>query len=157
MKRMLTHAGMEKMKERLRGYEKDLRDLRASKSEAAQVGGDEWHDNFSFEQLIVRENQLMAQIDNIKEIISQAEIISLAPDLSAKGRVAIGSVVRIVIDDEPEKTITVAGFMESDPGTHSVSYSSPLGAALWGAKKGERREVVIRKKLKRIIIVDVRP
>ena len=48
MKRVLTCEGMEKMKEQLCGYEKDLRDLRASKSEAAQVGGDERHDNFFF-------------------------------------------------------------------------------------------------------------
>ncbi len=157
MKRVLTRAGMEKMKERLSGYEKDLRDLRASKSEAAQVGGDEWHDNFSFEQLVVRENQLMAQIDKIKEIINQAEIISPAAGISSNGKVAIGSVVRIVIDGEPEKTITVTGFMESDPSVNSVSYSSPLGAALWGAKKGDRREVMMKKKSKRITIIDVRP
>ena len=90
---------------------------------------------FSFEQLIVRENQLMTQTDKIKEIISQAEIIFSAPDPYLKGKVAIGSVVRAVIDDEPEKTIAIAGFMESDPGANSVSYSSPSGVALRGAKK----------------------
>jgi transcription elongation factor GreA len=133
----LTKNGLEIAKNKLKELENELVFISSQKGEASEVGGNTYHDNAAFETLIRKEQMILSDIKNLRDIINTAEIVEEKP--SAK-KVGIGSVVAVRFEDGREAKYKIVGLFESDPSKNHISYETPLGLALMGAKKGQKKE-----------------
>ncbi|HEX4737032.1 MAG TPA: transcription elongation factor GreB [Allosphingosinicella sp.] len=58
-----------------------------------------------------------------------------------RGRVYFGATVRLVDEDDNERTVTLVGEDETDPSAGRISWNSPIGRAIRGAAVGDLRRV----------------
>src|SRR5258708_6166435 len=102
-----------------------LKTTQGQKGEAAEVGGNQWHDNFAFEQLMRDEQMINTQIAELNEKIGQMAIVEAAPEDTDKLR--IGHLVVLNVDDETKEYL-VGGFEDSEPEATPpvISYLAPL-------------------------------
>lgn len=152
-KLLLTEEGLQKLKDRFRNLIKEYMEVSATKGEAAELGGDVWHDNPAFEEVEHRQTMIQKQIADLSEQLRNAEIVG-GKDRSNKA-VSIGSVVEIVFDNGNAMKIKIGGHAETDPSKGIVSYQSPLGLALVGAKVGDNCEYKVRDKVIRVTIKSI--
>ncbi len=143
-----TKKGRDEAEFQLKTMQKELKELQDRRSEAAEIGGTNWSTDFNFEDLERQEHQLIAQIEKIAKTLNESEIAPLPDDTET---VAIGHTVCFKNESGEEKTITIAGFGESNPALSFIAYNTPLGMALLGARIGDEREITlenIKKKIK---------
>lgn len=112
-------------------------DLAAKLTEAVAQGdlkeNADYHD--AKEQLAFVEGR----IQYLENVLRSAEII--ASD-GAKDVVSVGSKVTIVEEGmDDEETYSIVGAAEANPSVGKISHLSPIGAALIGAKKGDKVRV----------------
>ena len=80
------------------------------------------------------------RIDELKEMIKNAKVIDESQIDESK--VSVGSIVVLFnVERNKEFTYHIVGSYETDPASGKISDSSPIGAALIGARAGE--EVVV--------------
>lgn len=78
--------------------------------------------------------QLLERIATIEHVLNHSIVV----EHPTSGLVDIGSVVVIQKDGEPNtRTFTMVGSEETDMLSGKISYKSPIGAALFGKKKGD--------------------
>ena len=78
--------------------------------------------------------QLLERIATIEHVLKHAVVV----EPKSNGIVDIGSVVSVKKDGEPNtRTFTMVGSEETDMLAGKISYKSPIGAALFGKKKGD--------------------
>ena len=88
------------------------------------------------------------RIEEIEETLKKAKVIDKQLAKNGTSSVQIGSKVtcEVKFQDEPgsEKDVFyIVGSAESDAKKGMISAESPMGAALIGAKKGDKREVPV--------------
>ena len=80
------------------------------------------------------QGQLLERIATIEHVLKHAVVV----EPKTNGIVDIGSVVSVKKDGEPNtRTFTMVGSEETDMLAGKISYKSPIGAALFGKKKGD--------------------
>jgi transcription elongation factor GreA len=157
MKRyILTEEGYKKLQEEIKRTEEELRKVLFAKGEAAEVGGNVWHDNFSFEQLVREEQMLSKKLKELKQKLNNAEIIKMS-DLKDTGVARLGSKVIVEYEDGRQREFIISDPEITDPSKGIISYQSPIGKALLGAKEGDEREYIAGGKVFTIKIIKVLP
>lgn len=151
---LLTSGGVKLIKERINALKKELALVRSQKGEAADTGGNAWHDNAAFEGLELRERTLIQQIQREGEKLVKAQVIDEKKTHNA-AKVQIGSRVTIVYADGEKAIFTIVGSGEGDPPSGKVAYDAPLGTALMGAKAGDKRQLELDDHKEEIIIESV--
>jgi transcription elongation factor GreA len=151
--RFLTQNGLEIAKNKLKELKKELDFVLSQKGEAAEVGGNTYHDNAAFETLVRKEQMILSNIKNLRDIINTAEIME---EKSGGEKVGIGSVVAVKFEDDREVEYKIVGLFESDPTKNHISYETPLGSALMGAKKGQKREFLARGEKKVVEVLEIK-
>lgn len=131
-KHYFTRDGFLRYNELIAKVEAELRDIQSQIGDAYENGGDEWHDNFSFEQLTQQITMKSAQIRQLKAVLGN---IKIAEPPRNPTSVCIGCTVKIKMNSE-EKIITIGGYGESDPRKGILAYNTPLGKILMNLKKG---------------------
>lgn len=138
----MTKAGRHRLGQKIVQLENRLAEVLREKGVAAEVGGNEWHDNFAFEQCEREERMLQWRINELRTCLSQTVIVE--PSAESK-KVQIGSAVEIEFDDGTEMTLTIGGHLDSAPEAGIVAYDTPLGQALLDAEVGEERAYTVGK------------
>ena len=138
--------GLEKARENLLELERKFKEVLSQKGEAAETGGNAWHDNPAFEDLISQEQMIGFRINELKDMIRNAQTVEESID---KETVRIESVVILSFDDNRNIEYKITDSLQADPGKNLISYSSPLGSAILGAKRGESREFIAGNKKRR--------
>jgi len=78
--------------------------------------------------------QLLERIATIEHVLKHAVVV----EHNSSGLVDIGSTVSVKKDGEPNtRTFIMVGSEETDMLAGKISYKSPIGAALFGKKKGD--------------------
>ena len=81
-----------------------------------------------------------ARIDELREMIANAKVVDESQ--IDESRVSVGSIVVLYnVERAREFTYHIVGSYETDPANGKISDSSPIGAALLGAREGD--EVVV--------------
>ena len=81
-----------------------------------------------------------ARIDELREMIVNAKVIDESQ--IDETRISVGSIVKLFnVERNREFNYHIVGSYETDPENGKISDSSPIGAALLGAREGE--EVVV--------------
>ncbi|HEY4494087.1 MAG TPA: GreA/GreB family elongation factor [Candidatus Paceibacterota bacterium] len=154
---LLTKQGLHHLREEVKKLERKYAEISKTKMEAAEQGGNLWHDNPAFEEVETLQLLLGKQIADIKEKIRQAVLVSGEDESKGVNVVAIGSKTKMSFSDGRNKEITIAGYAESNPEKGIISYQSPLGQAVLGAKAGETKEYQVGNKVIKVKIESVSP
>lgn len=146
-----TQEGFKKFQLRLRQLEDALYTIQAQSAETAEVGGNQYHDNASYENLVIQLRGFDRQVTDAYQILRHAYIVDQPTECF---RVAIGTTVTYMIN-EIEHTSTIVGFGESDIKINKIAYNTPLGKLLIGGVVGDTQEGVIRGREVSITILDI--
>ncbi|WP_305095968.1 transcription elongation factor GreA [Croceibacterium aestuarii] len=140
---------MEKFPMLAEGYEKltaDLKALRAERPkivdaiEEARAHGD-LSENAEYHAAKERQGQVEAQIADIEDKVSRAQIID--PTSLSGDRIVFGATVTVLDDDDKPCRYQIVGQVESDAKKGRISYDSPMGRALIGKSVGDEVEVTV--------------
>ena len=140
---------MEKVPMLAEGYEKltaDLKVLRAERPkiveaiEEARAHGD-LSENAEYHAAKERQGQIEAQIADLEDRISRAQIID--PASLSGDRIVFGATVTLMDEDDKPVKYQIVGQTEADAKVGRISYNSPLGRALITRKVGDEIEVTV--------------
>ncbi len=137
-KNILTASGAAALQEELRELKEVRRAEIAQKIKEARAQGD-LSENAEYDAAKDEQAEIEARIEQLKDILQNAEIVSEEVDTS---RVFIGSVVK-VHDEEFDEDIDmmIVGSTEANSLQNKISNESPLGQALVGARVGDTVQV----------------
>ncbi|MXP40776.1 transcription elongation factor GreA [Altererythrobacter soli] len=140
---------MEKVPMLAEGYEKLTADLKALRLERpkivdaieeARAHGD-LSENAEYHAAKERQGQVEAQIGEIEDRVSRAQIID--PATLSGDKVVFGATITVVDEDDKTHRYQIVGQTESDAKIGRISYDSPLGRALIGRQVGDEVEVTV--------------
>ena len=140
---------MERVPMLAEGYEKLTADLQALRQERpkivdaieeARAHGD-LSENAEYHAAKERQGQVEAQIAEIEDRVSRAQIID--PASLSGDKVVFGATVTVLDDDDKPQRYQIVGMTEADARQGRISYDSPLGRALIGKQVGEEVEVTV--------------
>lgn len=137
----LTPGGARRLFKRVDAARAAYKEVCDDNPEAAQAGDSSvWHDNFAFEENQRKMHMLARQVRDLERKAAAATIMAIP-----KGevlQVGLGSRVSYQLSGEDkEKMAWIAGHDDGNPAKGRISYNSPLGLALLGAKEGDLREM----------------
>lgn len=131
----LTQDGAEKLRLELDDLINNQRLALARQLKDAKEMGD-LSENADYIDAKERQGFLEGRIRYIETLLKTAIVVSEA-DVPA-GVVHVGSTVTIQAKGEPPETYMIVGAAEADPAGGKISHESPLGAALLGARAGQK-------------------
>ena len=140
---------MERVPMLAEGYEKLTANLQALRQERpkivdaieeARAHGD-LSENAEYHAAKERQGQVEAQIAEIEDRVSRAQIID--PASLSGDRVVFGATVTVLDDNDNKQRYQIVGMTEADARQGRISYDSPLGRALIGRQVGEEVEVTV--------------
>jgi len=140
---------MERVPMLAEGYEKLTADLQALRQERpkivdaieeARAHGD-LSENAEYHAAKERQGQVEAQIADIEDRVSRAQIID--PTSLSGDKIVFGATVTVLDDDDKPQRYQIVGMTEADARQGRISYDSPLGRALIGKQVGEEVEVTV--------------
>jgi transcription elongation factor GreA len=151
---IMTAEGLKKLEERLEHF-KNYRRLEVAERirEAKEFG--EIGENSEYEDAKTEQAFVEGEIGTLENMIRNARIVGseeITTDV-----VSIGSRVKVKnVDTNEESEFLIIGSTESDPASGKISNKSPVGATLFGKKKGSTVEVhvpagTIRYKIMKIL------
>lgn len=136
-KAYFTKQGMDEFSRKIREAEDELRGMYGRLAELAEVGGNQYHDNFSFEQVMRDINMLDAKLAQDKNVLLNAIVID---PIKNPREVCIGASVLIERNGKEEKW-KILGYGESDPETRQIAYNAPLARSIIGKKVGDEAKL----------------
>ena len=131
------------------GYEQltaDLKVLRAERPkivdaiEEARAHGD-LSENAEYHAAKERQGQVEAQIADIEDRVSRAQIID--PATLSGDKIVFGATVTLLDEDDKPIKYQIVGQTEADAKKGRISYNSPLGRALIGKRVEDEVEVTV--------------
>ena len=131
------------------GYEKLTADLQALRAERPKVvdaieearGHGDLSENAEYHAAKERQGQIEAQIAEIEDRVTRAQIID--PATLSGDKVVFGATVTVLDDDDKKQRYQIVGMTEADARQGRISYDSPLGRALIGKQVGDEVEVTV--------------
>lgn len=133
MKEYITKQNKEALEAELQQLSGPKRKEIISAIEYAKSLGD-LSENAEYHSAREEQGQLLERIATIEHVLKHAVVVELATN----GLVDIGSTVSVKKDGEPNtRTFIMVGSEETDMLAGKISYKSPIGAALFGKKKGD--------------------
>lgn len=146
-----TRRGLTKLHKEIEQLENKLKELQSQTAYVAEVGGDQYHDNASYEMLTIDIRGMDHRLSDAHQCLNQAILIE--PPMNFD-KVTIGTRVRIVRDGD-ETTWEIVGFGESDPDRKMLAYNTPLASLVMGKRKGEVVSGVIAGRKTEIEILEI--
>ncbi len=148
----VTSRGLKLLFAKKKDLISQLKHIQSQKGEAAEIGGNQWHDNFAFEDLVRQETAKNKQIADISLIIQNAEVVEESPkDCSV---LRVGHLATLLFDNGEEKTFFVAGYGESDLSANpkKIEYLSPLIKDFFEQPEGTETEIELSG-IKRLVVL----
>lgn len=150
----ITRNGYNKLILKRQEFFDQLKKVQGKKGEAAEVGGNVWHDNFAFEELGRQEMMLNKKIADVSIQINCAEIIQYPANDQL---LQIGHIAVLEFDDGEERKYEIAGFGESDLSVNppKVEYLAPIVKKFIGAEINTSAKVEIGGKMREITLIEI--
>jgi transcription elongation factor GreA len=108
--------------------------------EEARAHGD-LSENAEYHAAKERQGQVEAQIGEIEDRVSRAQIID--PATLSGDKVVFGATLTLIDEADKPQRYQIVGQAESDAKRGRISYDSPLGRALIGRAVGDEVEVTV--------------
>lgn len=144
----VTEEGFRAMKKKVDELEKELRRLQSQTADAAEVGGNQYHDNASYEFLLI---QIRTADRRLSEVVHELNGVQVVQIPRAPDRVQIGTTVELLRNGVPE-TLHIVGYGEGNWERKRISYGAPLARLIIGAEAGATRRGVVGGELVTIVV-----
>ncbi len=132
-KYLLTQEGLLKLNEELKHLINDKRKEVIERIREAAAHGD-LSENADYAQAREEQSFIEGRIMEIEDMIKNAEIITHSTQHNI---VTIGSTIKVNVNGE-EKSYSIVGSNEANPGAGKISNESTVGKALLGKKVGDK-------------------
>ncbi len=129
---VLTPAGLEKIKLELSALKQRRKEIVVRIQTAKEFG--DLSENAEYDDARNEQSFVEGRIQELDEMIKHAKIVEKTT--KGSGKINVGSTVTVSVEGD-EEVYEIVGANESDPAKGKVSIDSPIGAALYGASKGE--------------------
>jgi len=149
---LFTKNGLKKLAKEIEELEVKIKDLQSQVAHAAETGGDQWHDNFSYESLTNEIRGLDRHLFEKNQLLKNYVLVYPPKRFN---KVAIGCCVTINRNGGKENW-QIVGFGESDPTNHTIAYNTPLASSIMDKKKGDKVNVEIVGRKTMIEILDIK-
>jgi transcription elongation GreA/GreB family factor len=149
----VTKKGLQALEARRLELMEKLKTVQGQKGEAAEVGGNVWHDNFAFEELVRQENSLNKQIQDVGVLLKVATIVPDVPQDAST--LQVGHIAHLYVEeDDATRVVVVGGFGESDLNVTPpvIEYGAPLLAPFYGHEEGHEATVQLGGVSKNVIL-----
>ena len=138
------YNGLIELKKIIKEYDKKVADADRKIGEAFQGDTNTWHDNAQFDYANIEHHGVTAMRAKLSEVLKTAELVEAHGDPE---KIDIGANVTLYDYefDEELKVILSGGYAskELEDGSQIITLNSPLGAAIWGAKKDQDVEYFV--------------
>ena len=134
----MLQGGYDALKDELRHLKVEERPEIIAAIEEARGHGD-LSENAEYHAAKERQGQIESRIAELDDVLSRSEVID--PARLSGDTVTFGATVTMLDQDNKKKIYQIVGNYEVDVKGGKISFSSPLGAALIGKKKGDDVEV----------------
>lgn len=148
---IVSTTGYKKIQDMKNTLSDELASLMSEVTEAAEVGGNLWHDNFMYEQLQVQIRGKEKELLDIKELIQKVEV--LEDDIFFK-QVPLGRKFICNINDKIEEW-TIVDLYLSNPSKGEIAYNTPLAMHLIKVSVGENSIIQIGENIRHIKIIEI--
>jgi len=135
-KHLLTREGLEKLKAELDVLVNQKRKEIIERIQEAVAHGD-LSENADYAQAKEEQSFIEGRIQELQETIKNSEIIRASGD---KNLVSVGATVKVSVNGE-DRTYTIVGADEANPGSGKISNESLVGKKLIGCKPGDEVKV----------------
>lgn len=132
-KLFFTKRGLSKLQEQIDVLEKRLQDLQAQVAQVCDVGGNQWHDNASYDALLIDIRGADWRLGQAVQSFKQVVLVNPPTNFE---HVVIGVRVKVAMDGV-EMIFEVAGHGESDDELDLIAYNTPLASLIMGRVTGE--------------------
>ncbi len=154
-----TKIGYNLYNEKLKRDKDKIAEMLSRLGYLAEVGGDQYHDNFSYEQQTMELRMLTKKVGVDEDVLKQAIIINSGGYSGGFGKsqdtIFIGSTIVVRFNGDV-KTWEIVGYGESDPKNYKIAYNTPLGTAFMGKHKGESFNYAMGSKDISISIINIK-
>ena len=151
MKCYFTQAGFKKLNLEVSRLEAQLRGVQSSSGEIAELGGNAWHDNAGYDNLVINLRGVNRRRSDIEEIKNNAVVIE--PPINPK---VIGLGTWVTLEQDGERTtFGIVGYGQSDLEKKLIAYDTPLAKILKGLEKSATKEGRIGPELHKFVIIDI--
>ncbi len=135
-KKILTYAGLKELEDELQDLKVVRRKEIAQKIKEAREQGD-LSENAEYDAAKDEQRDIEARIEEIEKILKNVEVID--EDEVDLEKINVGCRVHLMdLTDKEEVVYNIVGSTEADIMNGKISNESPIGAALIGAKIGEK-------------------
>ena len=129
---LLSEEGLEKLNAELRELIDVKRPEIIKAIQEAREQGD-LSENADYDAAKNQQGEIEKRIQEIKNILTNYELINEANDTTSNEKVKVGSKVKILdLSDNKEYEYEIVGEVEADPDNNKISNMSPLAQALLG-------------------------
>lgn len=128
-----TKRGLSKLQKQIDVLEKALQHLQSQVAHVAEVGGNQWHDNASYDALVIDIRGADWRLGQAMQSLKQATLVGPPADFN---HVVIGTRVKLLRDGQ-EMIFEVAGYGEFDEELDLIAYNTPLVSPIMGKTVGE--------------------
>lgn len=152
-----TRDGLARFQQRLEAARLAYKQVCDDNPDARESGDSSvWHDNFAFEENQRQMHQLAGRVRELERVLDHAELVEVPAE--APQRVVLSARVRYRFeDDDAERACIIASYGDGDPSAGRVSYDSPLGRALLGARRGDEVELIVAGQSRWVEVVAIEP
>lgn len=150
-KLFFTKRGLSKLQDEIKILEDNLRHLEFQVANVAEVGGNQWHDNASYDALVIDIRGADWRLGQAVQSLKQAVLVEAPTNFD---RVAIGHRVKLSRDGE-EMVFEVVGFGESDDELDLIAYNTPLVSPILGKAVGETVTCYIAGKKTNLTVLEI--
>ncbi len=147
----VSAAGLEQRRKKIRELEEELKRLQSLTAEAAEVGGNQYHDNASYEYLLVQIRTADCRLSEAIRELNQMQVVQYPKSPS---RVELGTSVDVFIDQRSERW-HIVGYGEADWEKKRISYGAPIAKLIIGASATETRRGNIGGKVVVITVLSI--
>jgi transcription elongation factor GreA len=130
----LTIEGLERLQQEIRTLEESLAVIGRSKTEALESGGNGWHENAAFEDLVERERELFGRLGKLMEMLQNSTTENVS---TTEAEVGMGATVTLTVANGTAKRYMITDPFSVDVIKGYISYESPIGKTLMGKKVGD--------------------
>lgn len=153
---IITQKGKALLEQKITAAHEKLKLVMSQKGDAYENGGNGWHDNFSYEQLIREETMIAGELSSLSNILAKATIISNLPQNTEE--VGIGCIVTLEDDSETSVEFEVVGYGETDTTTSpkKLEYLAPIIQPIMGCHVCDETTMRIGGKKSTYTIINIR-
>ncbi len=138
-KRNITGRDHCRLSREIEQLETRLRQKQAQSGETADTGGNQWHDNAGYDNLVIEIRGLNKQLEDLHEARNHATVVSLP---ASNEKIVLGTDIVLERLGETERW-SIVGFDRGDFDKGLLAYNTPLARQIIGMRAGEARNVKI--------------